>query len=149
MAAALGDAVAVTWEGVGHTAFPVTTCLDGLSSTTSSTASFRTTGVSCPFVDGTSTDAEIGDHLFDYQSWWVRPWLEDVFVAEGAAEARCLARELSGVDHRVLTHLLLGVAVRRRRRRPRRRRAGLLTRSVLRSGPIGPIPKDERRSGDA
>ena len=29
MAAALGDAVAVTWEGVGHTAFPVTACLDG------------------------------------------------------------------------------------------------------------------------
>ena len=44
MAAALGDAVAVTWEGVGHTAFPVTTCLDDGSSTTSSTARFPTTG---------------------------------------------------------------------------------------------------------
>ena len=39
----------------------------------------------------------------------MRPWLEDVFDAEGAADARCLARELSGIDHRVLTHLLLGV----------------------------------------
>ena len=28
MAAALGDAVSITWEGVGHTAFPVDPCLD-------------------------------------------------------------------------------------------------------------------------
>ena len=30
LAAALGDAVAITWEGVGHTAFPVDECLDDL-----------------------------------------------------------------------------------------------------------------------
>ncbi len=109
MATALGDAVAVTWEGVGHTAFPVTTCLDGAVVDYLVDGAVPDDGLSCPFVDGTSTDTEVGDHLFDYQSWRVRPWLEDVFVAEGAAGARCLARELSGIDHRVLTHLLLGV----------------------------------------
>jgi len=109
LAAALGDAVAITWEGVGHTAFPVTECLDG------AVVDYLVDGIvpdgalACPFVDAMTTDGEIGDYLFDYQSWWVRPWLEDVFVTEGVADAQCLARELTDADHRVLTHLLLGV----------------------------------------
>lgn len=110
MAGALGDAVAITWDGVGHTAFPVTPCLDDAVVAYLVDGVVPDQGLVCPFMDGMPTDGEIGDHLFDYQSSWVRPWLEDVLVAEGAGgDGRCLARELAGADHRVLTHLLLGV----------------------------------------
>jgi hypothetical protein len=111
LAAALGDAVSVTWEGVGHTAFPVSECLDGLVVAYLVDGVVPAAGTSCPFVDGLATDAEIGDHLFGYPSWWVRPWLTDVLVAEGTAEdvAQCMAGELTSADHRVITHVLLGV----------------------------------------
>ncbi|MET0327126.1 MAG: alpha/beta fold hydrolase [Ilumatobacteraceae bacterium] len=111
LAAALGDAVSITWQGVGHTAFPVSECLDGLVVDYLVDGVVPADGASCPFVDDLVTDAEIGDYLFDYPEYWVRPWLEEVFVAEGSPdeEAACLAGELAGSPHRVVTHLLLGV----------------------------------------
>jgi pimeloyl-ACP methyl ester carboxylesterase len=111
LADALGDAVDIRWEGVGHTAFPVSACLDGLVVDYLVDGVVPVDGASCPFVDGLTTDAEIGDHLFGYPSWWVRPWLEDVLIAEGTDDdlAVCMAGELTTVDHRVVTHLLLGV----------------------------------------
>ena len=111
LADALGDAVSIMWEGVGHTAFPVSQCLDGLVVDYLVDGVVPADGASCPFVDGLSTDTEIGDHLFGYPSWWVRPWLADVLIAEGTEpdQARCMAGELTSVDHRIITHLLLGV----------------------------------------
>ena len=92
-------------------AFPVSECLDGLVVDYLVDGVVPADGASCPFVDGLTTDPEIGDHLFGYPAWWVRPWLEEVLIAEGTDEdtARCMADELDGIDHRVITHLLLGV----------------------------------------
>ena len=43
--------------------------------------------------------------------WWTEGLIEDVLVAEGTgtAVAACRAGELAGEEHRVVTHILLGV----------------------------------------
>ena len=58
-----------------------------------------------------TTDAELGDYLFEYPPDWVEGLIEDVLVAEGEGTsiAFCRAGELSDDDHRVITHILLGV----------------------------------------
>ncbi len=111
MAAALGDAVAVMWEGVGHTAFPGTTCLDELVVDHLVHGRVPAAGATCPFVDGASTDAETADALFKFRPWDVEPRLEGVLVAAGVdgRQARCESVRLAVAGHRVITHLLLGV----------------------------------------
>jgi pimeloyl-ACP methyl ester carboxylesterase len=110
-AAALEDAVAISWEGVGHTAFPVDPCLDDLVVGHLVDGVVPDDGETCPFVEGITTDAELGDYLFDYPPDWVEGMIEDVLVAEGTGEsvAACRAGELSDDDHRAVTHILLGV----------------------------------------
>ena len=110
IAAALGDAVAIMWEGVGHTAFPVTTCLDGAVIDHLLDGAVPDDGLRCPFVDGTTTDAEIGDHLF------ALPVVAGATVAGGRvrrrgrrARPRASAGSCRGVDHRVRHPLVLGV----------------------------------------
>ena len=111
LAAALGDAVAVTWEGVGHTAFPVSPCLDGLVVDFLADGAVPRDGRACPFVDGVAGDAGIGEYLFEFPADVVGPWITEVLVAEGvtADAAECASTALAGADHRIVTHLLLGV----------------------------------------
>ena len=74
-------------------------------------------GATCPFVDGIATDAELGDYLFEYPPDWVEgPILRRCSSPRGwtRTAAGCVAGELSGDDHRVVTHVLLGVDRRRR-----------------------------------
>ena len=51
LAAALEDAVAITWEGVGHTAFPVDPCLDDLVVGYLVDGTVPDDGATCPFVE--------------------------------------------------------------------------------------------------
>ena len=111
LAAALGDAVADRWEGVGHTAFPVDPVRrrrggrlprrrrvagDGADAARSSTGR-RPTRRSATSSSATSRRGS--------------PLAEAVLVADGMADERPRAwpRELAGADHRVQTHLILGV----------------------------------------
>ena len=111
LAAALGDAVSITWEGVGHTAFPVDPCLDGVVVDYLVDGKVPEDATTCPFVEGLTTDAELGDHLFAFPPRWTEGLIEDVLVAEGTgtAVAGCRAGELASEEHRVVTHILLGV----------------------------------------
>ncbi|MET0143830.1 MAG: alpha/beta hydrolase [Ilumatobacteraceae bacterium] len=111
MANALDDAVTVTWEGIGHTAFPVNHCVDDAVTTYLVDGTPPADGVLCAMVDGVRDGPDLAGHLFEYQGWWVEPLLVEVFVAEGASDrvATCMGRRLAGADHRIITHLLLGV----------------------------------------
>ncbi len=62
LAAALGDARAITWEGIGHTAFPIGGgCLDETVVAYLVSAVLPANGATCPFVDGATTDTETAD----------------------------------------------------------------------------------------
>jgi pimeloyl-ACP methyl ester carboxylesterase len=111
LAAALGDAVTMTWDGVGHTAFPVSECVDDAVTDYLVDGTAPEPDLVCPFVDGLVRDRDIGRYLFEYPPEWVRPLLEEKLLAEGidGEQASCLAGELDRADHRVITHVLLGV----------------------------------------
>ncbi len=111
LAAALGDAVVMTWDGVGHTAFPVSECVDTAVTDYLLDGTLPDDELVCPFVDGLVRDRDIGRYLFEYPPTWVRPLLEEALRAEGldVERATCLAGELDRADHRVITHVLLGV----------------------------------------
>ena len=111
LAAALDDAVASRWEGVGHTAFPVRSCIDEI------VADYLVDGV-VP-ADGTivpvrrrrrrPTPRSATTSSATRSGGCDRGWT-DVLVATGREdEAHVPGDELAGADHRVLTHLLLGV----------------------------------------
>jgi pimeloyl-ACP methyl ester carboxylesterase len=111
MAAALGDAVAMRWEGVGHTAYPVNACVDGAVGALLIDGIPPAPGTRCQFVDGETTDAGIAEVLFDYPRPWIGDWIEAELVDDGTGEERaaCLSRALAGAEHRVQTHVILDV----------------------------------------
>jgi pimeloyl-ACP methyl ester carboxylesterase len=112
LARALADATAITWEGIGHTAFPTGGgCLDETVVDYLVSGIVPASGTTCPFFDGATTDAEIADVLFGYDASWVVPALAAMLEDEGlsAAQADCQSRSLARTPHRVVTHLFLGV----------------------------------------
>ncbi len=98
LAAALGDAVAMRWEGLGHTAYPVSECVDGAVDDFLIDGRLPAAGTSCPFVDGETTDEGIADVLFGYPRPWIDGWIESELVYDGSSEeeATCLAGALGG-----------------------------------------------------
>jgi pimeloyl-ACP methyl ester carboxylesterase len=111
MAAALGDAVVMRWDGVGHTAYPTNACVDGAVGTLLIDGIAPAPGTRCGFVDGETTDAGIAEVLFGYPRPWIGDWIESELLYDGTGEARaaCLSRALSRADHRVQTHVILDV----------------------------------------
>ncbi len=111
MAVALGDAVAIEWQGIGHTAFPDGGCIDEGVVGYFVRDVVPADGTSCPFADGVTTDAEIADVLFGYDASWVAPALAGVLEDEGESpdQAECESESLATSPHRVVTHLFLGV----------------------------------------
>ena len=62
---ALGDAVHIVWEGVGHTAFPGSSrCVDRIVTDHLLDGPLPDDGLRCSFVDGVSDEAELADDLF-------------------------------------------------------------------------------------
>jgi pimeloyl-ACP methyl ester carboxylesterase len=112
LAAALGDARTVTWDGIGHTAFPTGGgCLDATVVGYLVSAVLPAEGATCPFIDGATTDAETADMLFGYDESWVASSLDVMLEDEGepAARAACESAVLAQASHRVVTQLFLGV----------------------------------------
>jgi pimeloyl-ACP methyl ester carboxylesterase len=113
MADALGDAVAVEWEGAGHTATLTSACITDLVAHYLIDLVAPVDGTTCPFVDGASTVAESADAVFaDPDPELAAGALADVIQAEGdsPAVATCVATKLvARGDQRLVTYELLGV----------------------------------------
>ena len=113
MAAALGDAVAIQWEGAGHTAFLTSICITDLITDYLVDLTVPDDGVSCPFVVGASTLEERADRVFEnMHDIDVVDAVTDVQVAAGDTEevASCVASHLViRANQRLIVHELLGV----------------------------------------
>jgi pimeloyl-ACP methyl ester carboxylesterase len=113
---ALGDAVAISWRGVGHTAFPAPTecindavvrqLLDGVQ---------PADGLACPFLDQAGADPSdeaLGDLLFGHDGVEAERLLTSVFefgIGLDATSARCAARQVNQLDDRTISHVVLAV----------------------------------------
>ncbi|MCU1400686.1 MAG: putative tripeptidylaminopeptidase [Acidimicrobiales bacterium] len=113
MASALGDAVAIEWEGAGHTATLTSRCVTDLVATYLVEAVAPANGSTCPFATGATTLAEQGAAVFAAPDPEVAAdSLIDVLTAAGntASAAGCVADQLvRRGDERLVVHELLGV----------------------------------------
>ena len=89
LAAALGDARVLTWEGIGHTAFPTGgVCLDNIVVSYLVSGGLPPNGATCPFVDGAVTDAETGEYLFGYDESSIASAFARMLEDEGTRQPR-------------------------------------------------------------
>ena len=113
MAAALGDAVAIEWEGAGHTATLSSECITGIVADYLVDQVVPADGTTCPFVVGAATLAERADAVFaEPDPELTEPALVNVLVAEGdtPAAAACVAAKLMARGKwRLIVHQLIGV----------------------------------------
>jgi len=112
MAAALGDAVSVRWEGAGHTAFLHSECVDEIVVDYLVDLVVPKNRSRCGFTDDVNTRVARARQVFQLDRERFRMRLAKVFAAEGADddEAACLADGLveKGSDS-VLVYARLGV----------------------------------------
>ena len=112
MAAALGDAVSVRWEGAGHTAFLHSECVDRIVIDYLVDLTVPKNRSRCGFTDDVNTTVARAERVFRVDRDRYRTRLVEVLQAEGssAAEAGCLADGLvaRGTDS-VLIYARLGV----------------------------------------
>lgn len=113
MAAELGDAVAIEWEGAGHTAFLSSLCVDEIVVHYLIDLDVPDDGTQCPFVVGADTLSERADVVFGpTEPHDAVEGLTAVLVAEGQDDdaARCIATQIvRRGDQRLIVHLTLGV----------------------------------------
>ena len=113
MAQALGDAVAIEWEGAGHTATLTSACVTQLVSDYLVDLVAPADGTTCPFVNGATTLAERADAVFAAPDPDLAAGaLADVLAAEGDSQtvANCVADALvARGDQRLMAYQLLGV----------------------------------------
>jgi hypothetical protein len=112
MAEALGDAVNITWEGAGHTAYLSSLCIDGLVTAYQLDGVVPADGTSCSFVTGADDDVTTAQRVFELPADQVVESLTWVFAAEGETQAvaECLAAGIAGEGQRIVAHALSGVA---------------------------------------
>ncbi len=115
-AAALGDAVAISWDGVGHTAFPApTACIDDAVVRFLVEGVVPSDGLACPFLDEAgpdATDEELGDLLFGQGDVESEQLLASVFeygIGTDAVAAQCAARRINQLEDRTISHVVLAV----------------------------------------
>jgi len=113
MATALGNAVSITWEGAGHTAFLTSKCVTDLVTAYIVGLTVPADGADCPFVVGVSTFAGDADKVFkDVGTASQMSRLDGTLMAEGDSQAlaECIGKGLiANADERLLIHELLGV----------------------------------------
>jgi hypothetical protein len=113
MAGELGDAVAIEWEGAGHTAFLSSLCVDDIVVSYLVDLTVPADRTQCPFVVGADTLSERADVVFGpIEPQDAVDGLTAVLVAEGKDDdaARCIATQLvRRGDQRLIVHLSLGV----------------------------------------
>jgi len=113
MATALGNAVAIEWEGAGHTAFLTSKCVTKAVTDYIVRLAVPATGLTCPFVVGADTVAQRADALFaPPRSTDDVLAITDVLTGQGMADddAQCVAAHLvNRGDRRLIVHETLGV----------------------------------------
>ncbi len=113
MATALGDAVAIEWEGAGHTATLTSACITDIVADYLVQQAVPAQGTTCPFVTGTTTMQQRADAVFaaaDPDTSIVA--VAAVLTAEGDSDtiAECVAGQLvTRASERLVVHELLGV----------------------------------------
>ena len=111
--AALGDAVHIIWDGVGHTAFPASSrCIDDIVTDQLLDGPLPEDGQRCSFVDGVSDDVDLSDDLFAHDRSVAANWIAGVQEDNGVdpETANCIGREVASVGNdRTITHVVLGV----------------------------------------
>ena len=111
-AAALGDAVHVIWDGVGHTAFPASSyCIDRIVTDQLLDGPLAQDGQHCPFEDGITDEAELADDLFLHDRGIAANWVGNVLERRGEDPdtATCIGREIATSDDRTISHVILDV----------------------------------------
>jgi pimeloyl-ACP methyl ester carboxylesterase len=111
-AAAIGDAVHMIWDGVGHTAFPAPSrCVNDTVSDYLLDGVLPADGLHCAFLDGITDDASIADDLFGHGGLESERLLRDVVAFRGVRGdvGDCVARALNESDDQVISHIVLGV----------------------------------------
>ncbi|MGB8860262.1 MAG: alpha/beta fold hydrolase [Ilumatobacteraceae bacterium] len=93
MAAALGDAVSVRWQGAGHTAFLHSECVDRIVVDYLVDLVVPKNRSRCGFTDDVNTTVAQAERVFDVDRDRFRVRLTEVFTREGstATKAACLA----------------------------------------------------------
>ena len=113
MARALADAVAIEWEGAGHTATLTSRCITALVADYLVALAVPKDGTKCPFVTGTTTLAGSADVVFGSPDRATSTSnIVDVLVALGQTKrvAGCIAPQLvQRSDRRMILDELLGI----------------------------------------
>ena len=110
-ASALGDAVHIIWEGVGHTAFPGwTPCIDRVVSDQFLRRELPEDGLRCSFLPQIDDDTVLGDELFGHGDIESVNLLERVLDGrDREPQAACLAEAVNQESDRVISHVVLEV----------------------------------------
>ncbi len=113
MARALGDAVAIEWEGAGHTATLTSRCITSIVADYLVAIAVPKDGTTCPFVTGKTTLAGSADVVFSPPDRATTTSnIVDVLVALGDTKqvAGCIAPQLvQRSDRRMILDELLGI----------------------------------------
>ena len=107
-AEALGNAMHIIWEGVGHTAYPGwTTCIDDVVDAQFLRQPLVEDGSRCAFLLGIDDDQALGDELFGHGDIESQNLLERRLADQPASE--CLAEVLNAESDQVISHVALDV----------------------------------------
>src|SRR5262245_24488133 len=110
MASSLGNAVELTWEGDGHTAFPKTKCVNEAVGRYLTDLVAPTAGTDCPAADGGGSSTAGSAYALDRDL--LRRQIEDGFKQNGTPKdlAACIARPLAEeLDENQMVHFFLGL----------------------------------------
>ncbi len=113
LAGALGDAVDISWEGAGHTAFLSSGCITDIVVAYVVEQIVPEDGETCPFVEGAATVNERADVVFQsLEPDFAIDSIEPLLVEQGVPGrlARCVARAIvTSGGERLVVHQILGV----------------------------------------
>jgi len=110
MASRLGNAVELTWEGDGHTAFPKTKCVKDAVGRYLTDLTAPAAGTACPAADGGGSSTAGSAYALDRDL--LRRQIEDSFKLNGTPTdlAECIARPLAeDLDESQMVHFFLAV----------------------------------------
>ena len=110
MASSLGNAVELTWEGDGHTAFPKTKCINDAVGRYLTDLIAPPAGTDCPAADGGGSSTAGSAYALDRDL--LRRQIEDGFKQNGTPTdlASCIARPLAeDLDENQIVHFFLGL----------------------------------------
>jgi hypothetical protein len=110
MASSLGNAVELTWEGDGHTAFPKTKCVNDAVGRYLTDLIAPPAGTDCPAADGGGASTAGSAYALDRDL--LRRQIEDGFKQNGTPTdlATCIARPLAeDLDENQIVHFFLGL----------------------------------------